>query len=62
MMADFYFACANCGPQEDPLGDGHGCCTVCGAELVRLKIPPFPEPQPDGIAKHFGQETPCIST
>ncbi len=33
MMAECYFACRNCGPQDDPLGDSHGCCPICGSPL-----------------------------
>lgn len=46
------FWCPTCGPQEDGLGNGHGCCPCCGRELVHM-IPPQPE-ELTGIEKTFG--------
>ncbi len=56
MMAECYFACRNCGPQDDPLGDSHGCCPICGSPLERLTVPQFEQQEPDGIAKHWIQD------
>ncbi len=56
MMADLYFACRNCGPQDDPLGDSHGCCPICGSPLERLIVPQFEPNEPDGIQKHWWRE------
>ncbi len=53
MMADLYFACPLCGPAVDPLGNGHGCCETCGAELIRLRVPEMDPQPPDGIATHW---------
>ncbi len=54
-MPDEYFWCRNCGMQDDPLGDSHGCCPVCGSPLERLTVPQF-EPEEDGISLHWKRE------
>jgi hypothetical protein len=58
----FYFDCPNDGPQEDGLGNGHGACPICGAELVRRPVPAFPPPVPDGIARHWAEEAAAIDS
>ena len=49
------FFCPNCGPQDDPLGNGHGCCPICSMELVRIKPPVYPVQVTDGITRHFAE-------
>jgi hypothetical protein len=61
MMTDFLFYCPTCDRTfEDGCGDGHGRCTTCGCELEPLipGIPYQPAQEPDGLRKHFSQETP----